>query len=104
MSHAAVRIHRRGSFGSTFASASIIVEIDRLTGRPKSTRRTGPANEIAGRRLPVVPVKLISPQSNNKKTNFQYTEQSLTKAEAQGGKNTKCRVTYYLHTIRGRDG
>ncbi len=79
--------------GGLLIQRCLIVEIDPLICLSKNTRRKGPTKETAESHLLVVLVKpSISPQSSNK----QYTEQPLTKVEAKGGKDTKCRVTYYL--------
>ncbi len=85
MSHAAVRIHERGSFGSTFASALMITNPTMNSRRNRSI--DWPSNETVACHLPKVPVKLISPQK------------SLSKAEPQGGKDRTCCMTYYLELV-----
>ncbi len=60
-----------------------------------------PAKRITGSHFPLVPAKLISTQSTDTQTKYQYTRQLLTKDQAWQGKGTKPQpnTTYYLEGI-----
>ncbi len=87
-SEAALRINERGSFGSTFASVLVITNPTMSNRRNRSIDwpslecqdKKVPANRTAGSHLPVVPEKLICPQTTHTQIKYQYDGQSLTKA------------------------
>ncbi len=77
MRQPAVRVHKKGSFGLAFVSALLMTNLTMTNHRRSlivwlwavgTPEEKGSANKVAGSQPPVVPVKLISSQSNHKRT------------------------------------
>ncbi len=74
MSHAAVCMHERESFGSIYASALMMTNLTMNNRRnqliDRRQEKEGPAKGTAGIHLPVMPEKLICPLPHKRKSNI----------------------------------
>ncbi len=108
MSHVAACMHKRESFGPTYAIALMMTNLTMNNRRnqfidwPSLGRqeKEGPAKRTAGSNLPVMPEKLICPLPHthaiiHTQIQYQYAGQSLTRAKLLKETAQKC---YIQHT------